>query len=112
MRSILPEMFLFFVLLALAGVFLMMLIEARLFPRPFAGSLLSLALMPFIVCALISFLRMRQIAAWNAGAVLDLENLSQKIHEACAPFYLGIGTSAAALLVHALLWLRTRRHRA
>ena len=86
----------------------MRLVEARLAPRPFAGPGLTLALSLFMPCALIGFVRMRQVALWTSGGVVDFENLIQKIQETLPPFYLGMGASIIAFCIHSLIYLLTR----
>ena len=96
-------------LLVSTCLFAILLLRARLAPRPFFGGLFALALVPFMSCASIVFVRMREVAAFADGAGrFDPDNLIQRLHEAGAPFRFGVGTTAVLLVVHLLFCVFTR----
>ena len=105
-----PLLYVFF--FVVAGVFVALLVEARLRPRPFAGPLLASSFAPFIVCACISFVRLHRIILTLASdGILDFEAVFQGLHYVEAPFYLGFASSGGAFLIHLLFYLLGQRSR-
>jgi hypothetical protein len=102
---------LFLLLIAATVTFLVLCFRRFPFTGAFCSGLLFLALVPFIVCAVSTFLRLLGVISIEPVVGLWDGDWFGALRDAAAPFYVGLVVSIAAVCIYSILYVFSRRPR-
>jgi hypothetical protein len=81
-------------------------VRSRGRPQLLFGGWFAMALVPFLVCALLALLRLRKLQLEG-----PVKEVNRSIHELLDPLALGLGTSILFLVIHLIPHLKRWLHR-